>query len=89
MENVTWFKYLVRVLETGDNYWTEVADSLRKARNSWRRMSRILGQEGGYPNISGLFFKAVAQAVFLFRLETWFLISRVEWALGSFQNRVV
>ena len=33
-------------------------------------MSRILGWEGAYPSISGLFLKAVVQAVLLFGSDT-------------------
>ena len=62
--------------------------NLGKARNSWGRLSRILIWEGVDPKVSGIFYKAVAQAVMLFRAETWVLSSRMEWDLDSFQHRV-
>ena len=51
-------------------------------------MARILGQEGNIPWVLGAFFKAVVQAVLLFRSETWLLTSCMGRALGSFQHRV-
>ena len=66
LETVTSFKYLGRVLTAGDDDWLAVAGNLRKARESWTRMTRILGREGADPRISGLFFKVVVQAVLLF-----------------------
>ena len=54
---------------------------------SWTRMTRILGREETYPRISGLFLKAVVQAVLLFGSETWVLTTHMERALGRFQHR--
>ena len=36
-----------------------------------------------------MFFKAVVQAMLLFRVETWVLTQRMERDLESFQHRVV
>ena len=52
------------------------------------RMTRILIRQRDYPKVSGLFFKAVVQAVLLLGAETWELTPRVERALSSFQHRV-
>ena len=38
--------------------------------------------------MSGNFYKAVAQAVLLFGVETWVLIQNMEKALDRFQSRV-
>ena len=48
-------------------------------------MLRILIREGADPKVSGYFFKAVCQAVFLFEAETWVLTPSME---SSFQHRV-
>ena len=50
-------------------------------------MTRILGQEGSDPMISGLFFKAVVQVVLIFGSDMWVLTHRIERDLGSFQHR--
>ena len=48
---------------------------------------RILSQEGEDSKVLGHLFKAVVQAVLLFRVETWVLNPWMEWALISFQHR--
>ena len=73
LKNVTTFKYLGRVMTSGDDNCLAVAGNSQKSRKSWGRMSRILIREGAYPKIARHFFKAVVQLVFLFRAETWFL----------------
>ena len=75
-------------MTAGYDNWPAVAGNLIKDWKSWMRMKRILGREGADPRISGLFLKAVVQAVLLFGLETWVLTPRMERALGSFQHRV-
>ena len=62
--------------------------NLVKARNIWGRLSGILSREGADPKVSGHFYKAVAQAVFMFGAETWVLNPSMERALDSFQQRV-
>ena len=74
LENVLAFNYLGRVMTAGDNNWPAVAGNLSKARKSWGRLSRILCREGADARVSGNFFKAVVQAVLLFRVETWVLL---------------
>ena len=88
LETVTAFKYLGRVMTTRDDNWPAVAGNLRKSWKSCTRMTRILGQEGADPRISGLFFKAVIQAVLLFGSDTWVLNPRTERSLGSCQHSV-
>ena len=84
-ENVTAFKYLGRVMMAGDYVWAEVVGKLQRARG---RLLRILSREGADPKVSGIFFKAVTQAVLLFGEKTWVLTPRTERALCSFQYRV-
>ena len=62
-----------RVLTGGCDNWIAVTVNLYKASKSWVRMSRILVREGADPKLLGHFFKAVVQAVLLFRAETWAL----------------
>ena len=49
---------------------------------------RILGREGEDPRVSGLFFKAAVQVVFVFGSDTWFLVPFMYQSLGSFQHKV-
>ena len=71
-----------------DDDWLVVVGNPGKARKSWGRLSRALNQEEADPKVSGHFYKAVSQAVLLFRVETWVINPRMEWALDSLQNRV-
>ena len=88
MEAVSEFRYLGRLLtETGDN-WPAVDGNIKKAGRSWGRLARLLGREGADPNVSQTFYIAVAQAVLLFKSETWILTARMEKALDTFQSRV-
>ena len=70
LENVTTFRYLGRVLKAVDNDWLAVVGNLGKARKSWGQLSRILIREGSDTKVLGIFYMAVAQAVFLFGAET-------------------
>ena len=88
LENVTVFRYLGRVLTEGYDYLLAVVGNLRKERNSWGRLSRILSQERAYPKVSGLFYKVVSQAVLMFGSETWVLTPRMERAMDIFQHSV-
>ena len=82
------FQYLVWVLTVGDCDWLEVVGNPGNSINGWGRLSQILIREGADPKVSGHFYKAVAQAVLMFREETWVLTPRIERALDRFQHRV-
>ena len=51
-------------------------------------MYRILSREEADPKVLGQFFKAVVQAVLLFRAETLVPTHRTDQDLSSFQHRV-
>ena len=88
MEAVSEFKYVGRILTSTDNDWPAVAWNLKKARQSWGRMARVLSREGADPKVSRNFYITVTQAVLLFGSETWVMTARMEKALDSFQSRV-
>ena len=83
------FKYLGRILTTGDYDWPAVAGNLGKARKSWGRLQRIIIREGKNKRVSGNFFKAVVQQVILFGAETWVVTPRMERALNAFMHGAV
>ena len=76
LENVTKFRYQVRVMTAGDDDWHAVVGNLHKMRNSWGRLSRILIREGTDPKVSGNFSRALTQDVLLFGAENWVLTLR-------------
>ena len=63
---VTSFKYLGWVFTAAYDYWKVVVGNLWEAHKLFSLMSRILRREGARPRFSGMFFKAVVQAVLLF-----------------------
>ena len=83
LDIVTSFRYLGQVISTADDDWPEVVKNLARARAVWRRMSRILSREGAVAWVSGFFFKAVVQAVFIFGSEAWVVTPRMHKALGG------
>ena len=88
MEAVLEFRYLRRILTATDDDWPAVAGNLKKARQSWGRLARVLGRESADPKVSRTFYIAVTQAVLLFGSETWVLTSRMEKALDNFHSKV-
>ena len=82
---VTSFKYLGRVISATDEYWPAVVRNLARAKTVWRTMSRIFNREGPTPRVSGLFFKAVIQAVLIFGSATLVVTPRMGTALGGFR----
>ena len=70
-----------------DDDWLAVVRNFL-ARVVCKRMKRIISREGTEPRVSGLFFKAVVQVVFLFVSETWVVTPRMGSALGGFQGQV-
>ena len=85
---VTYFKYLGQILTSSNDNFPEFMGNLQKAQKSWTRLSTILVREGGGPGVSRIFFKAVVQAVLVFRAKTWVMIPLMVRALGGFQHRV-
>ena len=67
---------------------TEVVGNLCKARNSWERLSKILGREGANPRVSGMLFKVMVQAVLIFGSKPWVTTPCTGRALGGFKQRV-
>ena len=89
LETVTYFKYLVRLINATDNGWTEVIVKPQKARKSWYHLSRIFVREGSDPGMSNRFYLAVVQTVLLFGKATWVMTLRIGRLLGIFHHRVV
>ena len=88
MEAVSEFRYLGRLLAATDDDWPAVAGNIKKTRQIWGRLARVLGREGADPKFSRTFYIAVTQAVLLFGSETWVLTASMEKALDTFQSRV-
>ena len=60
-------------MDQSDNDWPELRSNIGKVRQVWGRLGIILRREGADHLTSLTFYRAVVQAVFLFRTETWVL----------------
>ena len=73
IEGVDMFKYLQRLLERSDGDWTASLRNIRKARQMWGRIGKLLRMEGVEPTVSEKFYHVVVQTLLLFGAETWVL----------------
>ncbi len=71
LERVELFKYLGRLLTYDANDSQAMQSNLKKVGKSWAQVSCVLRTENASPKVSGVFYKAIIQAVLLFGSETW------------------
>ena len=88
LEAVSTFKYLGRPLSSSNSDWPALYKNLKKARQRWGRVSRILSREGASPKVSAMFYKAIVQSVLLYGSETWTITERMRLTLQGFHHRV-
>ena len=100
LERVEVFKYLGRLIAGDDADTQAMRLNLRKARGVWARVSRVLRAENASPWTSGMFYKAIVQAVLLYGSETWSLLPlslkglegfhiRAAWRMSGLTERVL
>ncbi len=87
IKNVREFKYLGRILDNHDNDLPAVEQNLRKARQKWGRIGRILSKESAKPRVMASFYKAIIQSVLLYGAESWVISKRTLSKLWSFHRR--
>ena len=87
LERVEVFRYLGRLLAYDDNDLQAVRSNLKKARQVWARISRVLRADNASPRVCGMFYKATVQAVLLFGSETWCLTPAALKSLEGFHLR--
>ena len=58
---------------------------ISKARSVWRRLVKLLQQEGEDICVSYLFYREVIQAVLMSRLDSWVLSDAMMWELEGTQ----
>ena len=82
------FKYLGRVLAAEDDDCPAVVGNLRRARQKWARITRVLRKEGANARTLGQIYLVVVQAVLIYGSETWVLTPSMKRVFGGFQHRV-
>ena len=83
------FRYLGRILTERDSDWPALLRNLKRARQRWGRLSRLLVREGASPKVSGKFYLAIVQSVLLYGLETWVWTQAMRLALQGFHHKAV
>ena len=86
------FKYLGKMLDQSDDDWKSVLHNIRKARQVWGRLGKLLRREWAELTVPEKFYLTVVQAVLLFGAETWVLteimIQRLEGAHVIFLRKI-
>ena len=82
IEGVGRLNYLGRIMYRSDNDWPEVLNNIRKARQMWGQIGKILWREGAKTTFSEFFYRTVVHAVLLFgeeeRVLTYTRSQRIE-----------
>ena len=64
-------------MDRSDNDSPSVLSNIRKVRQVWGRLRKLLWREGAELTVSEKFYGAVVQAVILFGVETWVLTDTI------------
>ncbi len=88
LERVSTFKYLGRVIAMNNSDWPALFHNLKKARQRWAMVSKVLDKQGASMRCRGLFYKAVVQSVLLYGCETWVVKEGMLKVLEGFHHRV-
>jgi hypothetical protein len=88
IETVRDFKYLGRITSDDDDL-PAARENMKKARNRWARVSRLLVCEGATAETMGKIYLTVVQPLplLLYGSETWVLSERMRRMLEGFHNR--
>lgn len=89
LERVSEFRYLGRTLVDNDDDTKCIEEQIRRARQKWNSIAKILKREGANAMTMAKFYLAVVQAVLLYGAESW-TITEWNWKkLRSFHRRAV
>jgi hypothetical protein len=81
------FKYLGRIINDSDEDLPAVENQLRKARQVWARISKIIKKQTNCNiKIMSSFYKSIVQTILLYGSESWVLTQFMMNKLNSFHN---
>ena len=89
LEKVSEFKYLGRFLSDDDRDDKCIDYNIKKARQQWNSIARLLKREGASALVMAKFYITIVQAVLLFGADSWAVTSRDLNKLRSFHRRAV
>ena len=76
------------ILPALDDDWPLVVCNLRRVKQKWTQLTRVLRIEGVDAQTSGRIYLEVVQEVFLYGSETWVMKPRIGGDLVRFHHRV-
>ena len=89
LEKVREFKYLGRYLSYDNNDSYCIDYNIKKARQQWNCIARLLKREGASASIMAKFYITIVQAVLLFGADSWTVTRRNLNKLQSFHRRAL
>ena len=78
------FKYLGRVIARGNCNTPAIRRKIKRARQVWRRISKVITKEEVPPKVAGMVYQAVVVAILLYGSETWCLTDTTQRPLDGF-----
>ena len=78
MEVVKNLKYIGRTLEQTDNDCLAVRRNIKQAWRVWGELGNMLRMKGVNPKVTTVFYRPEKQAVILFGLDIWVLLTAME-----------
>ena len=85
--NVFSVKYLGRWISEDDSDDLAISMNIKKARNRWSQIYRLLSRDRARPKTMACFYRAVLESVLLYSSETWTLSKRQLLRLERFHRR--
>jgi hypothetical protein len=89
LERVKEFRYLGRILTEDDDDTKNIIEQLKRARQKWNSIAKILKREGANAKTMAKFYMAVVQAVLLYGAESWTITGKNWKRLRSFHKRAM
>ena len=86
LRSVEEFKYLGRIIARDDCDTPAIRRNLKRARQVWGRISKVITKEEVPPRVAGMFYQAVVAAVLLYGSETWCLTDTARRPLDGFHT---
>ena len=86
LERVKEFRYLGRIFTENDDDTKCIEIQLKRARQKWNSIAKILKREGANAKTMAKFYLAVVQAVLLYGADSWTISQKNLIKLRSFHH---
>ena len=89
IQRVKEFRYLGRILREDDDDTSSIVSQIKRARQKWNAIAKILKREEANAKTMAKFYMAIVQAVLLYGADSWTITKRNWKRLQSFHNRAL